>query len=253
MKKLLAAFLLLISSAIHAEAEQAKILVFNSSMIVNQDTSIDVTENISVYTNQNLPGITRQFLTDFKNNMGVTQHNEFSIKQVVVNDTPTKYTTNTEGNQFTIYVGDKDATLAPGLYVYTLQYHVNNAVNFFQGVYQLYWNITGYAWQLPIYKVDADITLPDGSTIVQYSGYMGKMGEQRKGFYATQAKNKVTFSTTQPLLPSEGLAVAITWQKGSVTSQVNEKPAQTVSQRGWPRFKAALLAAIPAVRNLISP
>lgn len=203
----------------NAETQTEKILWFNSSIIVNKDASIDITETISAYANreQILHGIVRRLPIDYRDSYGVSHHTNYILKNVAVNAAPTAYHTSNDRNQFSIYIGEKNITLAPGLYVYSIQYHVDDAVNFLKETDELYWNITGNAWTFPIFKTDVDITLPDEAQISQFAGYTGKAGEKQRGFHAQQiAPNKITFTTNQPLSPGEGLTIAVAWQKGVI-------------------------------------
>lgn len=218
-QKLLFFTLLFVTVATYADAQTEKILIFNSSIIVNKDASIDVTETISAYANQEQiqHGIVRRLPINYRDSYGMSHHTNYILKNVAVNGALSRYHTSNTNNQFAIYIGDKNINLAPGLYVYTVQYHVNDAINFLKETDELYWNITGNAWTFPIFKTDVDITLPDEAKISQYAGYTGKTGEKQRGFNVQQtAPNKITYSTTQPLVPGEGLTIAVAWQKGVI-------------------------------------
>ena len=204
------------SSSVFAYGSE-KILNFESNIVVNKDASVDVTEIISVYANQEriLHGIVRQLPTYYVDSYGVAHSTSYELKEVLVNNAPSDYHTAFPYHQFKVYVGSADKILAPGIYVYTIQYHVNEAINFLKDADELYWNVTGNEWEFPILKASADIHLPEGAKIINYAGYTGPVGAQGHNFYAQiSAENAMTFTTLQPLMPGEGLTIAVAWPKG---------------------------------------
>ncbi|TAK77537.1 MAG: DUF2207 domain-containing protein [Gammaproteobacteria bacterium] len=192
------------------EDQGEKILNFDSTIVVNKDASIDITEIISVYAAQIkiIHGIVRRL---------PTRNTHYQLQQVLFNNTPSAYHTEHSYSQLAIYIGNADVVLPPGIYVYTISYHVNHAINFLQDTDELYWNITGNEWDFPILKASVDIQLPEGAKILNYAAYTGATGEKGQNFYArAAANNEISFTTTAPLMPGEGLTIAVAWPKGVI-------------------------------------
>jgi hypothetical protein len=218
-----------------AAAQLEKILHFDSHIIVNKDASIDVTENILVHTNEDkiLHGIVRRLPMRFKDSDGTYHHSTYQIRQILMNNEHSAYHVERFHNTYAIYIGSLDVMLKAGNYQYTIQYHVAEGVNFLKDADELYWNITGNEWDFPILSLQALIQLPDGASILHAAGYTGPPGEKGQAFTVTQpATNQISFGTTQPLLPGEGLIAAVSWPTGIV-----QKP--TLMQRVKSQFQTS--------------
>lgn len=193
---------------------------FGSIVVVNKDASIDVTETLVVYAtgNQIKHGIVRWLPLHYVDSYGVARHTNYQIQSIEFNNAKAIYHTQNQDGKFAIYIGDKNTYLDPGIYTYTIVYHVFNAINFFKDGAELYWNITGNGWTLPIDKVDAKIQLPAEANITHFAGYTGAAGTKGSNFIARKkTENQIVFVTTQALQPGEGLTVAVAWPKGIVT------------------------------------
>lgn len=231
MKKFItffAFFTLLIPTLVFAQREE--ILNFTSNIVVNRNASIDVTEIITVHANQDriLRGIVRRLPTRYMDSYGIKRKTTYQLKNILFNNQPSSYHTEFSNNQFAVYIGQLDVVLTPGDYTYTIQYHVNNAVNFLKDADELYWNITGNEWDFPIRKATATIELPEGAKILRYAAYTGKAGERNQAFTANEsAANKISFVTTTPFNSGEGLTIAVSWPKGIVIAPTWKEKVKT--------------------------
>ncbi len=216
---LLLTIMLIILPSKTAFAASEQILGFYSQITINTNASIDVSEQISVYANQEkiIRGIVRRFPTHYTDSYGVSHKTSYQIKSVLLNNSPIDYHISSSGDQLSLYIGSKSVTLPPGIYTYTINYHANNAVNFLKDADELYWNVTGNNWDFPIIKAQADITLPSAAKIGLYNGYTGITGAKNKNFAASlTSNNTITYQTTRVLEPGMGLTIAVSWQKSIV-------------------------------------
>ncbi len=230
MRKLFFVFLLLSCSLAYAY-DNEKIDDFQSNIVVNQNASIDITETIRVYSTGNLinHGIVRRFPTDYRDSYGVKRHTDYLVKAVLVNGQPAPYFTKTGTDQIAIFIGDKNVTLWPGYYTYTIHYLVNKAINFLSDADELYWNITGNQWDFPILHAQANITLPSQASIINYHGYTGYAGTKGLDFSVQKpAANQISFTTTTALPPQSGLTIAVAWQKGLITAPTTPPTQYTI-------------------------
>jgi uncharacterized membrane protein len=201
-----------------ALAEEA-ILSFKSDIRIYRDASANVTETILVTAEQEQirHGIFRQLLVYFYDPDGKKHFTRYYINHVFNNSQPSPFHLGRTFNSLDIYVGDKDIVLTPGNYLYTLQYHVKNAVRFLADRDEFYWNITGNNWKFPIYRVEADITFPTDIRIAAYAAYTGVLGSKDKNSTVELvAPNQLHVVTNHTLLSGEGLTVAIDWPKGLI-------------------------------------
>jgi hypothetical protein len=81
---------------------------------------------------------------------------------------------------------------------------------------ELYWNVTGDEWEMPIRHARATVQLPLAVTGVQAIAYTGPRGARNTDYDQVIAESTVYFETTQPLGNREGLTVLVGWNPGAV-------------------------------------
>lgn len=201
-----------------------RILSFVSDIHINPDASADVTETIKVVALQQQikHGIFRILLTSFRDSAGKTHKLSYQIHQVYQNSITAPFHLGYELGGIAIYVGSKNRLLEPGTYTYVLQYHVTDVVTFLADEDEFYWNVTGSQWGFPIEEVQANVYLPEETTITHYTAYTGATGEKGQDFTSsTSDSNAVSYTTTRTLNPKEGLTLALAWPKGIIHSSAN--------------------------------
>lgn len=218
-KKGLFIFILSLAWLTTAYAGNEKILNFISNITVNKDASLDIVEVITVKTNEDkiLHGIVRRLPTRYKDSYGVRHHTKYFISDILMNNLHSAYHAERYRSHYNIYIGKIDDMLPAGVYTYTIHYRVNQAINFLKEADELYWNVTGNDWDFPILKAQANVTLPEGSKILQYSAYTGKQGDKEKNYSVKQINDRqITFDLTQPLPTDQGLTIAVAWPTGVI-------------------------------------
>ena len=203
-------------------AEQEQILLFDADITVHSDATLTVKEEIAVQAQmlQIRHGIVREFPTKYTDRFGNNYVIDFTLKQVLLNGKPVDYKIEAKNNGNYIYIGNPNRYLEPGVYVYTLVYTVNRELGFFETHDELYWNVTGNGWRLPIKQVQARVRLPEGVDIaeIKVEGYTGRYGAQEKDLTADVTRNGVArFITTRLFHPGEGLTIVVGWPKGHVS------------------------------------
>lgn len=193
---------------------------FNQRVKVNKDASLTVREDITVEAKGvNIRrGIFREFPTKYRWK-GNSYTVGFRVKRVLRDGKPENWFTENLSNGVRVYVGKKDVFLDPGTYTYTLIYETDRQIGFFKSHDELYWNVNGTGWRLPMLKVRAVVELPGGvpKDSVRYTAYTGRYGERGKDYRAwIDDKGRVHFETTRPLMAGENLTVVVGWPKGYV-------------------------------------
>jgi hypothetical protein len=217
-------FFSLISYAKNAPSK-AVISHFVSQITVNNDSTMDVIETISVYTDQHdiRHGLVRWFPTNYIDGDGVLHANHYDIQQVLINNIAAPSDLRQERGHYVLYMGDRNTFLAAGNYTFTLKYRVQNVLGILQDQDKLVWNVTGNNWDFPVLKTDITIQFPSNASILYYTAETGKPGTQGKDYSVLlPAKNTITFSSNRPLQPRESLIVNISLPKGFI-----QKPAET--------------------------
>jgi hypothetical protein len=195
------------------------ILSFRSEMTIRTDGWIDVHEVISVMAEgaQIRRGIYRDFPTDYQGSRGQRVRVDFEILAIRRDGRIEPYHSERLDNGVRIYIGDKNVLIPRGQHTYGIEYRTSRQIGFLPQFDELYWNVTGNGWVFPIARAEAVIHLPDGATVVQQAAYTGRMGEQGRAFEVVPSgPGEIVFRTTRPLLPGEGLTVAVAWPKGFV-------------------------------------
>ncbi len=202
--------LLVLTTATTQAAPAARSLViqeFDADILVNPDATIDVTEIIRPQFTGSWNGIYRTIpveyrtpqgfnftllldLTSATDDAGVALRHEQSRERHYV--------------KYKIWVpGATDATRTV-----ILKYRARNGLKFFEDHDELYWNITGDEWEVPIRSATARIHLPPGATGVRAVAFTGGYGSREQAARITPGESEVSFRTTRGLNFREGL----TWQ-----------------------------------------
>ena len=120
-------------------------------------------------------------------------------------------------NGVRIKVGDPDKIIDIGEHRYVIHYRTTRQIGRFKDYDELYWNATGNGWMFPIDVAEARIRLPEPVKFGQRAAYTGPQGSTASNAEVVDEKpGDITFRTTQPLGPYEGLTVAVAFPKGVV-------------------------------------
>lgn len=199
-----------------------QILLFDADIIVHQDATLTVKEEITVQSCELAirHGIVREFPTVYADKYGNKHVIDFVVQEVLLNGKPVPYKVESRQNGTYIYIGDPRSYLPEGVYTFTIVYTVNRQLGFFDTHDELYWNVTGNGWRLPIKQVQVRVSLPEGVDIakIKTDGYTGYFGARGKDLQADITRNGVArFKSLRPFARTEGLTVVVGWPKGHVT------------------------------------
>ena len=136
--------------------------------------------------------------------------------------------------------------LPTGEHSYVIRYRTTRQLGFFDQYDELTWNVTGNGWQFPIDRAEARIRLPQAVQFGQRAVYTGPQGAtDRNAEVTAESPGDISFRTTAPLAPYEGLTVSVAFPKGIVAAP----PPPTASQQ-WLATNGPLAAAIAALAAL---
>jgi hypothetical protein len=214
---------------------------FHSDIKVNVDNSIDVTEKI-VYNTGKLErhGIYRDIYpySSVGYKMGIE-----NVSVVDENGQEYIFETSYTGGNFRIKIGDPDKTFY-GQKTYVIKYHAIKAVGQFEDFDEIYWNVTGNEWLIPIYGVSASIVLPDGAIFKQSACYFGLKGSTEQ---CSVEDGSYNFNAPRVLSSGEGLTVAVGFEKNIVIPYSNSDKVDNFFDKylGW------IIAGILPILTLI--
>ena len=117
-----------------------------------------------------------------------------------------------------------------------ITYRVRRALIDVDGHEELYWNVTGNDWDVPIRQAEAIVSSPPGAPLdeVRSIAYTGPRGTAGADYTEERADAFLTFRTTRPLRPREGLTVAVAWPPGLIRGPSIGRTALWWLGDNWP-------------------
>jgi hypothetical protein len=223
---------------------------FVTDVTFNQDATIDVKEEIHYYFPYERHGIYREIPIDyrvtgsFKRSTKLKLNNLYYYPADNTSLIKDSYSTSFR-NGYRIYqIGEED-TYIQGDYVYVLDYTLTYAVNYFDDHDELYLNLSGDSWEVPIASAYADIHLPaEAQEAVCYTGEFGSTQQNCKIEYSDD-KQTLRVSITEPLDTYEGYTVAVKLPLGSIENTEDEQRIQ------WILSNIGIFLPIPVLIFLI--
>jgi len=200
---------------------------FQSSIVVNKDSTLDITEKITVDCGnlpdkhgifRVLPTVARTETEEIKTPVELLSITDFNGKSI-------KYTSENDFGSHTITykIGDPDKTVK-GVNSYEIRYKVKNAIRFSNaGFDELYWNLNGNFWEIETDHFKADITFPtevnEKNTQIDY--YTGAFGSKNKSLATYNwIGNTLEVESTKELLAGEGITISAATPKNIFTPYV---------------------------------
>ncbi len=218
MKNLLIASAICLSVCLvwpgQAQAADWTIENFQSDITVNADGTVSIIETIDVdFGNTSKHGIYRDIPYRYSDGTKVTS-TELSVNSVSQDGTEATYETSQNENDIRVQIGDPGLTIT-GPRQYTIHYTAAGILSSFTDYDELYWNVTGDQWEVPIKQARATVRLPaDG--ILQIACYEGSTGSSERCTTDLTTESQVTFKSSRELMIGEGLTIAVGYTKGLV-------------------------------------
>ncbi|MGZ6250442.1 MAG: DUF2207 domain-containing protein [Candidatus Chromulinivorax sp.] len=213
------------SDLLHAHE---RITSFVSNIMIHRDATLEVEETIEVMCehDQIKRGIVREFPTTYRDAHNFSYVVDFDVESITHNGYDAAYRIQSASNGKLIYIGDAYTIIPQGKHTYIIKYKTNRQLGFFKDHNELYWNVTGNGWRLPIEKAEAYVHLPQSiaQNAITAEAYTGYQDEQGKNYVYTIEGNIVHFATKHSLRKGEGLTIVTTFPKGSIKKST---PSQT--------------------------
>jgi len=115
-----------------------------------------------------------------------------------------------------------------------LTYRVANGLRYFEDHDELYWNITGDEWDMPIESATARVTLPGKATGVKALAFNGAYGARDQQADIRIEGSEIRYQMTHPLGFREGLTAVVGWDKGLVDEPGPLLLTQRFLRYNWP-------------------
>ncbi len=195
--------------------QEEKILEYRSDIVVNSDTTIDITEKITFQPSTTIPRHGLEWTIPYVYSVGAfkrpTKLDIKMIKYFPVSDSSNtiynKYSRTDENGWATLRIGNPDRYIS-GAHVYLIQYKLTyTGISYFDEWEEVYLNIIGPGWNIPIENASATLTLP--STISEAICYTGKDKNNAQNCEFTINGNTIDVKPNTTLTAYEGYSVAI--------------------------------------------
>ncbi|HSQ69687.1 MAG TPA: DUF2207 domain-containing protein [Steroidobacteraceae bacterium] len=239
-----ALYLLLALLAASVATAEERILSYHSDIRVLPDSAIEVVETIRVRAEgQRIRrGIYRDFPTVYQDRSGRRVVTGFELLELTRDGRPEPHHSEQRANGVRLYAGDPEIFLQPGEYTYRISYRSDRQLGLYADHDELYWNVTGNGWDLPIDQASASVVLPPGvpSPSIGVEAYTGPFGARGRDWVASVDDGVPRFATTQALAAREGLTIVATWPKGFVAPPGSVARLGYLSRDAWPALAAGL-------------
>lgn len=217
---------LFVYSAHGAVAVDWSIDKFDADITVNTDRTILVKETINVTFDIEKHGIYRDIPVSYRGALG----NAYKTKLEVISATDKagdswQYQTSREGAYLRIKIGDPDVTIT-GPQTYVITYLVHDVLGFFKDHDELYWNVTGDQWEVPIIDAHATVHTPFVTgTALQTACYTGAAGSVEQNCNITPISTSVRFNAL------DFLTIVVGWPKGLIAAPtITEKVSKFLTE-----------------------
>jgi len=205
-----------------------QILSYDSDLTVNPDGTLVVRETITVFAmgTQIKHAIYRDIPTHYDDRFGNPYAVHFEVASVERDAQPEDFHLERIPNGLRVYMGNSREVVPPGQHTYELTYSVDREIGFFSDHDELYWNVTGNGWMLPIQEASATLHLPPGiaQQAIMLDAYTGRQGSAGTDYTASaDSQSNATFRASRALGPGEGLTLVARWPKGFVRPPTDDQ------------------------------
>ena len=240
-----AALFVLISTVCPYIARAEKIVSFASVVRAQKDASLDVTETI-IYDFEDAPnkhGIYRDIPITYARNGGTYSLRWEVLSVTDENDRGRKYQIEQGNGNLRIRVGDKD-TLISGVQTYVFKIKFWRAINWFNGAPEVYYNVTGNQWPVPMQTATALFYPPAGTDISQIktTSFRGPLGSTTPAQINIGADS--IFFGARNLAPHDGLTFVAGLPAGSMVKPPANQNLRWFLADWWSAFALPLLAFV---------
>ena len=220
----------------HAVAAQEVVDNFSADIIVSSDGSFEVTETIVYdFGSTQRHGISRDIPYQYKR--GGANYNIRIRIEAVVNAAgfALPYTTSRSGGEIHLKIGDPDIFVT-GKNTYVISYVVARALNYFDDHHELYWNVTGNSWPVPINKAQATVTLPRSLTDPQRlkQCFTGLVGSTENDCSVSSTDDFTVAYNADTMYSGEGLTIVLGWPTGVTRQPSTWQQIRWFAQDNWP-------------------
>ena len=150
--------------------------LFSVEIIINQDSTLSITEIINYnFDDLKRHGIYRDIPIKYIARGGNYNLKISNIAVTNANNRNWNFNAEKSGPNLHIKIGNPN-TYVTGKQTYIISYTIARAINSFENHQELYWNVVGDSWTVPINQSEVRVYTPDGVKLSQATCYSGEAG-----------------------------------------------------------------------------
>jgi uncharacterized membrane protein len=226
--------LFFVSASSSFVTKELRIEKFDAEILVTPNGSIDVTENIQVhFIGSPWHGLYRTIPVEYVTPQGLNYSLFLNVKSITdASGKRLKFETSRVRHyrKLKVYVPNADNSTQ----TISIEYTISDALRFFEDHDELYWNVTGDEWDVPIQSANARVILPEGTTNIRANVFTGAYRSTTRDADVEIAANGVEFRTRGVLRYHEGLTIAVAFDKGFVHEPTALDKASLFFRSNWP-------------------
>lgn len=215
LKKIVTIIAIIISGVIFSgqsvQAEEA-IQNYKTDIIIGKDASVNIVETIEYNFGNTLKhGMSRNIPIKYLTDDNTWRSIKIKNIKVLMDGRSVKYRKSRQGRNLKIKIGDANKNIT-GKHSYQISYTVDGAINYFTEHDELYWNVIGSEWEVPIKNANVNMQAPKIIKTRCFQGLYGSLEECVSKGVDTQTASFVF----RALEPGEGGTIVIGVEKGLI-------------------------------------
>ena len=206
---------------------------FHAAIRIDSTGELHVAETITARFSGSWNGIARSIPVKYRNAQGLNWTLRLDLEGATGEDGGVLRTETSRERHYIKYKvwvpGAQDATRT-----FVLRYRARNGLRFFAEHDELYWNVTGDEWDVPIEAASATIELPPGAEGVRAIAFNGAYGSTAQDAEVQVGERQVSIVMPHQLNFHEGLTAVVGWNKGAVAEPTATERAAGLVRSNWP-------------------
>ncbi|MDF1496793.1 MAG: DUF2207 domain-containing protein [Patescibacteria group bacterium] len=218
-----------------------QITSFNVTATLGADRRLIIREEITYdFGDLQKHGIFRNIPESYLRD-GMKYDLRYRLREVLRDGEKEEYSQSHSGDVWTLKIGKADVTIT-GEHVYVIEYETNKAINFFEGNTELYWNITGNDWPIPIETTSFRLYSPvdEANTAVAFACFTGIPGSVEESCEMINEEDSFLVKSTRSFEEGEGMSVVFGFAEGVI-----RQPTQ--SELFWEAIRDNWIMIIPII------
>lgn len=201
---------------------------------LKEDRTLRVTETITYdFSTNKHHGIYREIPTKYSRDGG-TYRLRLEVTDVKMDDREVPWKIESQSPVLVVRIGDPDQEIM-GTHTYTISYETDRAINFFDGKGELYWNVTGNEWKVPIQSASFSLVGPAAydANAAEALCFTGPFGSREQDCQIATQANSVQIFASRPLNAGEGLTIVAAFPEGLIAEPTLKEQIMRVLSDNW--------------------